>query len=187
MEGSGDLDRVARYGERPDFELYDRIVRQRVPARKRVLRQADRQWENNLQRLIDRRNGFDERAVACFLRRLPPGGRSDIHRHNFEAMGYIVQGRGYEIHDGEKIEWAEGDAVFIPANVWHQHCNPDPDHQAVVLLITNWPLLLHLGICTMEPAPTWEEALRRPSLIIEPRLDRGSATGRTPSAPPTRG
>lgn len=175
MEGSGKVDRVARYGERPDLELYERIVRQRLPAGpKRVLRQADRKWENNLQRLIDVRNGFDEKAIACFLRRIPAGEKSDIHRHNFEAMGYIVKGRGYEIHDGERIDWADGDAVFIPANVWHQHCNPDATTEAVVLLITNWPLLLHLGICTMEPAPSWEEALRRPSPIVDPRLKKAA-------------
>jgi quercetin dioxygenase-like cupin family protein len=167
MEGSG---RVARYDERPKQNLYDRIDGQRMPAQKRVLREADRQWENNTQALIDMKNGFDDRAVACFLRRILPGGKTEIHRHNFEAMGYIVKGRGYEIHDGEKIEWSQGDAVFIPANVWHQHLNADPDNEAIMLLMTNWPLVLHLGICTLEPAPTWEEALARPSAVPEPRL-----------------
>jgi quercetin dioxygenase-like cupin family protein len=172
MEGSGQMDRVARYQEHADRGLFDRIDGQRTFANKRVLRASEREWQNNIQPLIDASNGFDDRAVACFLRRIPPGGKSDIHRHNFEAMGYIVKGRGYEIHDGEKLEWAEGDAVFIPANVWHQHINSDPDNEAIVLLITNWPLLLHLGICTLEPAPTWEDAMSRPSAIPAPRLPK---------------
>jgi quercetin dioxygenase-like cupin family protein len=172
MEGSGQAARVATYQEHADKGLFDRIDGQRTFPDKRVLRASEREWQNNIQPLIDASNGFDDRAVACFLRRIPPGGKSDIHRHNFEAMGYIVKGRGYEIHDGEELEWAEGDAVFIPANVWHQHINSDPDNEAIVLLITNWPLLLHLGICTLEPAPTWEDAMSRPSALPVPRLPK---------------
>lgn len=162
--------RVATYGERPTQRMYDRILAQRVPGERRILRAADRRWEGNVQRLVDAQNGFGDRAVACFLRRIPPGERSEIHRHNFEAIGYVVKGRGYDIHDGERIEWSEGDALFIPGNVWHQHGNADAEREAVLLLITDWPLLLHLGVCTMEPAATWEEALARPSPYVEPLL-----------------
>lgn len=164
--------RVATYGERPELTMYDRILAQRVPPERRILRAKDRRWEGNVQRLIDAQNGFEDRAVACFLRRVPPGATSEIHRHNFEAVGYVVKGRGYDVHDGERIDWEEGDALFIPANVWHQHGNADAEHDAVLLLSTDSPLLLHLGVCTMEPAPTWEEALRRPSPYTEPVLTR---------------
>ena len=54
-----------------------------------MLRAADRTWEGNVQLLIDSANGFDDAAIASFLRRLPPHSESDIHRHNFEAMGYV--------------------------------------------------------------------------------------------------
>ena len=138
------------------------------PAQRRIVRAADRTWHNNLQRLVDKQNGFDERAVSCFLRRLPPGETSGIHRHNFEAIGYIIKGRGWETHDGERIEWSEGDVLYVPANVWHQHGNSDPDQEAVILLITNYPLLLHMGICTLEPAESWEDAMQRPSAIPDP-------------------
>lgn len=173
MEGNGKINRVANYREHPDQDLYERIIAQKsIPFEKRVLRASDRVWENNIQRLIDASNGFDDRASACFLRRIPAGGKSDIHRHNFEALGYIIKGKGYEIHDGERMDWAEGDAVFIPANVWHQHVNADPENEAIVLLITNYPQLLHLGICTLDPAASWEEALSRPSAIPNPRLQK---------------
>jgi len=150
------------------MDVFERIDAQQWRAHQRVLRAADRHWHDNIQPLIDHSTGLDERAVACFLRRIPAGGKSDIHRHNFEALGYIVKGRGYEIHDNERFDWTQDDAVFIPANVWHQHCNADPENEAIVLLITNWPLLLHLGICTLEPAPTWDDALARPSAIPSP-------------------
>jgi quercetin dioxygenase-like cupin family protein len=164
-----DHERHATYGARPDDSLYDRIVRQRVPAEKRVLRAADRRWEGNVQLLIDAGNGFDDRAISSFLRRLPAKSETDIHRHNFEAMGYVVKGKGYEIHDGERIDWAEGDVVFIPANVWHQHLNPY-EEEAQVVFITNWALMLHLNACTMEPSPSWEDAMQRPTVYVDPYL-----------------
>jgi gentisate 1,2-dioxygenase len=168
-----------------DQGLYQRITGQRPTPDKRVIRAADRVWDNNIQTLIDYQNGFEDKAIACFLRKIPAGGQSDIHRHNFEAMGYVVKGRGYEIHDGERIDWSEGDAVFIPANVWHQHVNADPDNEAIVLLITNWPLLLHLGITTLEPAPTWEDALSRPSALPHPNPGAGQERAPVPT-PGTR-
>lgn len=167
MDGS---DRKATYGSRPDASLYDRIIRQREPAEKRVLRAADRRWEGNVQLLIDAGNGFDDRCISSFLRRLPPHSESDIHRHNFEAMGYVISGKGHEIHDGERIEWSAGDVVFIPANVWHQHVNPNADEEALVLFVTNWAQMLHLNACTMEPATSWEEAMKRPSVYVDPYL-----------------
>jgi quercetin dioxygenase-like cupin family protein len=172
MADTDNTERLATYHAQPERGLYPSIQAQRVAAQKRVIRAADREWVNNLQQLVDGSNGFEMRAVDCFLRRIPPGGKSDIHRHNFEAIGYVVKGRGYEIHDGEKIDWAEGDVVYIPPNVWHQHCNADAENEAVVLLIKDSPLLLHLGICTLEPAPSWEDALSRPSAIPDPRLAR---------------
>lgn len=178
MEGSDTATRVAVPGSRPDLGLFQRIADQRVPVQRRVLRATDRAWQRNVASLVDASNGFDDRAVACFLRRIPPGEKSDIHRHNFEALGYVVKGRGYEIHDGERIDWNEGDALYIPPNVWHQHCNADPDAEAIVLLITDWPLLLHLGICTMEPATSWEDALARPAAIPNPQLPEASAARR---------
>lgn len=163
-------DRTATYREHPDKSLFDQIVAQRVPAEKRVLRASDRRWEGNKQILVDASNGFGNRSVSCFLRRVPAEGQSDIHRHNFEAIGYVLKGSGYEVHDGERIDFSEGDVVYIPPNVWHQHINPNQDEETIILLITNWPLMTHLGACTMEPATSWEEALSRPSVYTDPYL-----------------
>jgi quercetin dioxygenase-like cupin family protein len=164
------IDRVAQFGSHPELSMKNRVRKERegLNPEKRVLHSEDRVWDNNIQHLIDATNGFDDRAIACFLRRIAPSSESDIHRHNFEAMGYVVKGKGYEVHDGERIDWKEGDAVFIPANVWHQHVNSDPENEAIILLITNWPQLLHLGICTIEPAQSWQDALSRIPAIPDP-------------------
>jgi gentisate 1,2-dioxygenase len=171
MSTDGRTARQAVAGEHRDRRLAAQIAEQRTPPERRVLRLGDREWEGNVQRLVDPQNGFDDRCLACFVRRLPPGGSSDVHRHSFEAIGYVLRGHGYEIHDGERIDWREGDVVHIPANVWHQHVNLSEDEEAHLLLVTNYPQMVHLRACTMEPAPSWEDALQRPSVYTDPFLD----------------
>lgn len=170
MSDDGERNRDATYQQYPDRGLYDRIRAQRAAPEKRILRASERRWEGNIQILVDVSNGFDNRGVACFLRKIPPGGQSDIHRHNFEAVGYVLRGRGREIQDGEAFDFGAGDVVFIPANVWHQHVNTSPDEEALLLLMTNWPQVLHQGICRMEPVASWEEALSRPAPYPDPFL-----------------
>jgi uncharacterized RmlC-like cupin family protein len=42
---------------------------------------------------------------------LAPGGKSDKHGHMNEAMFYILDGKGHEIHDGVRYDWEAGDVV----------------------------------------------------------------------------
>ena len=47
--------------------------------------------------------------------------KSEHHRHAYEAIIYIVEGHGYTMVSGKKIDWKKGDAVYIPPWEWHQH------------------------------------------------------------------
>src|SRR5215510_16269166 len=42
-----------------------------------------------------------------------PGGVSQKHGHVNEAAVYILDGRGYEIHDGVRYAWKAGDVVVV--------------------------------------------------------------------------
>jgi len=35
--------------------------------------------------------------------------RSDEHGHLNSAVFYVIKGRGYDIHDGRRIDWKAGD------------------------------------------------------------------------------
>ncbi len=50
-----------------------------------------------------------------------PGGVSQKHGHVNEAAFYILDGRGYEIHDGVRYDWQAGDVVVVHNNCVHQH------------------------------------------------------------------
>lgn len=78
---------------------------------------------------------------------LPPGGSSDPHRHMAEEIVYVLEGSGYDLHwDGAeaphggarpgpagqptRYEWNQGDTIYVPVNVSHQHFNQDIDRPA---------------------------------------------------------
>jgi quercetin dioxygenase-like cupin family protein len=135
-----------------------------VFGEKRVLKKEEQVWAVNIQAkqapLVDEYTGLTARTFAMFLSEYPPGGKSGRHSHTFEAAAYVLEGRGYDIHDGVRHDWAEGDTFYIPPGVVHQHFNADPERIARVLLVTNWPLLQHLGLSEMTQLATLEDVGR---------------------------
>ena len=62
------------------------------------------------------------------------GGRNKGHGHQNEAAFYILQGAGYEIHDGQRYDWKKDDFVFVHTDSVHQHFNPYSE-TAVALVV----------------------------------------------------
>src|SRR5581483_7887324 len=73
------------------------------------------------------------RRVWLYMQEILPGSRSGKHRHMTEEPVLVIQGRGYDIHDGKRWEGETGDLVSVPAMAEHQHFNADPDHPALLL------------------------------------------------------
>jgi quercetin dioxygenase-like cupin family protein len=147
-------------------------VREAVEARRRAKKRAiparALRWEENLQGrnayIIDSVTGFDSKNLAMFIREIPAGAATGSHYHNFEAVAYVLDGRGHDVHDGKTVRWRTGDGLYIPPMVTHRHVNDDPRRPARLLFIANWPLLNHLGITTfvqLEAAPRARRRGRR--------------------------
>jgi gentisate 1,2-dioxygenase len=86
-----------------------------------------------------------------------PGGRSQKHGHVNEAAFYILDGTGYEIHDGVRYDWQAGDIAIVHNNCVHQHHNASPDKPARALVLKTKPMYLFLNMLfqkTVEPRPT---------------------------------
>jgi len=81
---------------------------------------------------------------------LAPGGRSDKHGHMNEAMFYILDGKGHEVHDGIRYDWKAGDVVIVENSCVHQHFNDDPDRPARALVIKSKPLYLFMNLVMQE-------------------------------------
>ncbi|MDO8690410.1 MAG: cupin domain-containing protein [Dehalococcoidia bacterium] len=95
-------------------------------------------------------------SLYVHMEALPPGGANGSHGHQNEAMFYILDGRGYEIHDGKRYDWEAGDVVIVNNDCVHQHFNSDPHQPARMLVIKTKPLYMFMHLinqATVERAP----------------------------------
>jgi len=99
-------------------------------------------------------------SLYLHIQCLPPGGANGCHGHQNEAMFYILEGRGYEVHDGKRYDWEAGDVVIVNNDCVHQHFNADPHKPARMLVIKTKPLYMFMHLINqagvapaLEPTP----------------------------------
>jgi len=93
-----------------------------------------------------------------------PGGKSQMHFHVNEAIFYILDGKGFELHDGTRYEWEAGDVAIVPNHTVHQHNNGDPQRPGRVLVMKAKPMFIFMNMLFQktliprpkEPTPTGE-------------------------------
>ncbi|MBI2304439.1 MAG: cupin domain-containing protein [Chloroflexi bacterium] len=104
-------------------------------------------WDNSVIRTID-----------CYLQEIPPGGFSGKHRHVYEEVFLVTDGRGYTIQNGVRYDWQEDDIVCIPIGVTHQHFNTDPHNKAKIFAAypRAYMWVGHGGVEHLENASDWQ-------------------------------
>ena len=98
-----------------------------------------------------------------------PGGKSQKHGHVNEAAFYILDGDGYEIHDGIRYDWTAGDVAIVHNNCVHQHFNASDTKPARALVLKTKPMFLLMNMLfqkqveprSAEPAPGGENFVVR--------------------------
>ncbi len=65
---------------------------------------------------------------------IPAGKSNHGHGHHNEAAFYILQGKGYEIHDDQRYDWEKDDLVVVHTDSVHRHFN-DGDETAKALVV----------------------------------------------------
>lgn len=71
-----------------------------------------------------------------------PGGYTQKHGHMNSAVFYIIDGKGYDVHDGQRYDWEAGDIFIVENACVHQHFNSDPHKPARALVMKAKPLFL---------------------------------------------
>lgn len=61
-----------------------------------------------------------------------PGTATTPVRHETEEVAYVVSGRGELRLDGETVSYRAGDALFIPAGIWHAVANTGSEDVVMV-------------------------------------------------------
>jgi quercetin dioxygenase-like cupin family protein len=138
--------------------------------RKKVVKPHEMPWEMSrqgiLKHLMNEKMNTRIETVDAYMQLIPPGSRSGKHRHLAEECVYVLEGKGYDMHQDcdceigdvfewiaqdevKKYEWEAGDYIYIPPNTIHQHFNADPARPARLISSTA-RIFRQMGLNTLE-------------------------------------
>jgi quercetin dioxygenase-like cupin family protein len=89
---------------------------------------------------------FLTQNVQVHFVELPPGKSNHGHGHQNEAVFYILEGRGYEIHDDQRYDWEKGDLVIVHVDSVHRHFNASETEKAVALVLKAKSTWMYFGL-----------------------------------------
>jgi gentisate 1,2-dioxygenase len=145
-------------------KLYQNLLNEamEMPARnakrKKIVHTDEMPWELSrqglLKHLLNAQMNTRMETVDAYMQVIPPGSRSGRHRHLAEECLYVVEGRGYDLHQDcdveitdtykwqpqpeiKRYEWEAGDVIYVPPCTIHQHFNADPAHPARLISCIN--------------------------------------------------
>ena len=156
------------------YSMFDK--REELQNDNRVVRWADSDWRGKGGQLWNKdvfgstKSGAGANAMGktdslqVHIIEMTPEGESQKHVHQNEALMYILEGEGYEVHDGKRYAWEPGDLALIHGGCVHKHYSADPENPARVLIIKNKPMYLFLHLLFQqyiehapeEPQEGWE-------------------------------
>jgi quercetin dioxygenase-like cupin family protein len=181
--------------------LYQRLLDEATDApvrnarRRKIVRPDEMPWEMSrqgiLKHLINEEMNTRMETVDVYMQLIPPGSRSGRHRHLAEECIYVLEGKGYDIHqdcdveitdafvwtpqeDRKQFEWEAGDYIYIPPNTIHQHFNADPE-RPVRLISSTARIFRQMGLNTLEQfedAPEYD-----PAVVLTAERVRGYMRG----------
>jgi quercetin dioxygenase-like cupin family protein len=167
----------------------------RNAKRKKIVRPDEMPWEmarqGLLKHLLNEQMNTRMETVDAYMQIIPPGSRSGKHRHLAEECLYVLEGRGYDLHQDcdveitdtyhwkaqdevKRYEWEAGDVIYIPPNTIHQHFNADPDRPVRLISAIN-RVYRFCGLNDLEQiedAPEYDPAVILTGEIVERYLER---------------
>jgi quercetin dioxygenase-like cupin family protein len=154
---SSKKDRVFVRGIQGQYSLKDELARLR--AMPRVIKGKDLTFNDGPQsfskHFVEPVDGLTQ-TLHVHLEEYAPGGRTQKHGHVNEAAFYILDGVGYEVHDGVRYDWKAGDMAVVHMNCVHQHFNASPEKPARALVMKPKPLIMFMNMLfqqTVIPRP----------------------------------
>jgi quercetin dioxygenase-like cupin family protein len=127
----------------------------------RILRFRDLSWEDTLfgrlKYYISYWTPVLAKGLDVYVQQLAPGGKSGKHRHFAEQLLLVTRGRGYDIQDGARHDWVEGDLIAVPPMTVHQHINAAAEQEAELVAVSLQEPANHNseGIEHMEDGTPW--------------------------------
>ena len=94
---------------------------------------------------IEPKDGLGQ-TLHIHLEEYAPGAKSQKHGHVNEAVFYILDGEGAEVHDGIRYEWEAGDVAVVHNNCVHQHFNRNPEKPARAIVLKTKPMYVFMNM-----------------------------------------
>jgi quercetin dioxygenase-like cupin family protein len=162
----------------------------RNAKRAKVVRPQDMPWEMSqqglLKHLLNAQMNARMETVDAYMQIIPGGSRSGRHRHLAEECLYVVEGRGFDLHQDcdveitdsyhwkpqdeiKRYDWEAGDVIYIPPCTIHQHFNAEPGRPARLISCIN-RIYKNSGLNDLEQidnAPEYD-----PSVVLTAELMR---------------
>ena len=160
----------------------------RNAKRKKLVHPEDMPWELSPQGLLKHllNEGMHTRmeTVDAYMLIIAPGSRSGKHRQLAEECLYVVEGRGYDLHQDcdveitdtyhwtpqeevKRYEWEAGDVIYIPPNTIQQHFNADPERPVRLISVIN-RIYKACGLNDLEQLENAPEYV--PNTVVTPEL-----------------
>jgi quercetin dioxygenase-like cupin family protein len=168
--------------------LYEHLLQnatdapERNAGRKKIVKPAEMPWEMSrqglLKHLLNEELNTRMETVDAYMQIIPAGSRSGKHRHLAEECLYVLEGRGYDLHQDcdveitdtyfwkpqeevQRFEWEAGDVIYVPPNTIHQHFNADPERPVRLISAIN-RIYKQCGLNDLEQiedAPEYDESV----------------------------
>jgi len=179
---------------RNNQKLYQGLLEeaQSAPARnakrKKLVHPEDMPWELSpqglLKHLLNEAMNTRMETVDAYMLIIAPGSRSGKHRQLAEECLYVLEGRGYDLHQDcdveitdsyrwvasdevKRYEWEAGDVIYIPPNTIQQHFNADPQRPARLISVIN-RIYKACGLNDLEQLENAPEYV--PNTVVTPEL-----------------
>jgi quercetin dioxygenase-like cupin family protein len=160
----------------------------RNAKRRKIVHPEEMPWELSRQGLLKHliNEGMNTRmeTVDAYMLIIAPGSRSGKHRQLAEECLYVVEGRGYDLHQDcdveitdtyhwkaqeevKRYEWEAGDVIYVPPNTISQHFNADEERPARLISAVNriYKASGLNDLVQLEDAPEY-----RPGVVVTPEL-----------------
>ena len=160
----------------------------RNARRKKIIHPEEMPWELSrhglLKHLLNEGMNTRMETVDAYMLIIPPGSRSGKHRQLAEECLYVLEGRGYDLHQDceveitdtyhwkpqeevKRYEWEAGDVIYVPPNTISQHFNGDPERPVRLISAVN-RIYKSCGLNDLEQIEDAPEY--RPSVKVTPEL-----------------
>jgi quercetin dioxygenase-like cupin family protein len=167
----------------------------RNARRKKIVHPEEMPWEmarqGLLKHLLNEQMNTRMETVDAYMQIIPAGSRSGKHRHLAEECLYVLEGRGYDLHQDceveitddyhwiplpeiKRFEWEAGDVIYVPPNTIHQHFNASPERPARLVSVIN-RMYKQAGLNDLEQienAPEYDPTVILTGELVEQYLER---------------